>query len=94
MVLHVRMFLFLTLTAGILKLLLEKSMMDPHSKNNDGDTPLHLACRVKNLKAVQLLVREPRYNPLEKNSRGDTALHEACRTRQYFSGKARVCDSK
>ena len=54
--------------------------MDPNAKNNDGDTPLHTACRNdERSKQVQLLVRDERCNPHEKNSRGDTALHVACR---------------
>ena len=53
--------------------------MDPNAKNNDGDTPLHTACRNERSKQVQLLVRDERCNPNEKDSRGDTALHVACR---------------
>ena len=53
--------------------------MDPNEKNNDGDTPLHMACRSGSSKQVQLLVRYERCNPHEKDSRGDTALHVACR---------------
>ena len=60
-------------------LLLEETKIDLNAKNNDGDTPLHLAFKYQNYETVQLLVRDPRYNPLEKNSSGDTALHEACR---------------
>ena len=53
--------------------------MDPNAKNNDGDTPLHAACRNERSKQVQLLVGDERCNPHEKDSRGDTALHVACR---------------
>ena len=53
--------------------------MDRNAKNNDGDTPLHTACRNERSKQVQLLVRDERCNPNEKDSRGDTALHIACR---------------
>ena len=53
--------------------------MDPNAKNNDGDTPLHTACRNERSEQVQLLVSDERCNPHEKNSRGDTALHVACR---------------
>ena len=69
-----------TLRTGneISKLLLEEAMLDPNAKNNDGDTPLHTACRNKNYKLVKLLVRDERCNPHEKNSKGDTALHIAC----------------
>ena len=61
------------------KLLLEEAKLDPNAKNNDGDTPLHLACRNENYTLVQLLVRAERCNPHEKDSKGDTALHIACR---------------
>ena len=53
--------------------------MDPNAKNNDGDTPLHTACRNERSEQVKLLVSEERCNPHEKDSRGDTALHIACR---------------
>ena len=53
--------------------------MDPNTKNNHGDTPLHTACRNERSKQVQLLVRDERCNSHEKNSRGDTAVHVACR---------------
>ena len=41
-------------------------MLDPNTKNNDGDTPLHLACRNENYEAAKLLVRDPRCNLNEK----------------------------
>ena len=62
----------------ITKLLLEEAKTDPNAKNEDGDSPLHLACRSENSTLVKLLVRDERCNPLEKNSRGDTALHVVC----------------
>ena len=62
-----------------LKLLLEEAKIDPNGKNNDGDTPLHLACESEKFAVVQLLVKDERCNPHEKNSNGDTALHVACR---------------
>ena len=75
-------------TAETQMLLLEETKIDPNAKNNDGDTPLHLAYRSGNTKTVQLLVRDPRCNPLEKNSSGDTALHVACRLK--FTGEADI----
>ena len=60
------------------KLLLEEANSDPNAKNDDGDTPLHLACRSSTLKPVKLLVRDERCNPNETNSNGDTALHVVC----------------
>ena len=53
--------------------------MDPNAKNNDGDTPIHTACRNRRSKQVKLLVSDERCIPNEKNSRGDTALHITCR---------------
>ena len=64
--------------------------MDPNAKNNNGDTPLHMACRSGSSKQVQLLVRDERCNPHEKESRGDTALHFACRLR-YGSELFTIC---
>ena len=52
--------------------------MDLNAKKNDGDTPLHTACRKGSSKLVKLLVSDERCNPHEKDSRGDTALHIAC----------------
>ena len=66
-------------TDDISRCLLEERNTDPSVKNNDGDTPLHVACSNKKFKAVQLLVRDQRCNPNEKNNDGDTALHIACR---------------
>ena len=65
--------------------------MDPNAKNNDGDTPLHTACRNERSKQVQLLVRDERCNPNEKNRRGDTALHVACGRRYGGTYDTSVC---
>ena len=61
--------------------------MDPNAKNNNGDTPLHTACRSGSSKQVQLLIRDERCNPNEKTSRGDTALHIACCLRYEHGGE-------
>ena len=55
--------------------------MDPNAKNNDGDTPLHTACRNDMYKQVQLLVRDERCNLNEKDGSGNTPqlLHLAVR---------------
>ena len=66
-------------TTGISRFLLQEVKMDPNAKNNDGDTPLHTACRNRRSQQVTLLVRDERCNPHEKDSRGDTALHIGCR---------------
>ena len=55
--------------------------MDPNAKNNDGDTPLHMACRNRRSKQVQLLVRDERCNLNEKDGSGNAPhlLHWAVR---------------
>ena len=65
----------------ITKLLLEDTKMDPNAKNNDGDTPLHIACRNKRSKRVKLLVRDERCKLNEKDGSGNTPqpLHLAVR---------------
>ena len=69
----------------IANLLLNKAEIDPNAKNNDGHTPLHMACRHRNKQLVKLLVRDERCNPHEKNSDGDTALHVACHHSSTYS---------
>ena len=76
---HCHYICYIHSTGEITKLLLDEVKMDPNAKNNDGDTPLHMACRNERSEQVKLLVRDERCNPHEKNSRGDTGLHVACR---------------
>ena len=45
--------------------------MDPNAKNNDGDTPLHTACRNQRSEQVKLLVRDERCNLNEKDGSGN-----------------------
>ena len=66
------------------ELLLREAKLDANAKNNDGDTPLHLACRSEKHSLVQLLVREAKLDANAKNNDGDTPLHLACR-RENFS---------
>ena len=46
--------------------------MDPNAKNNDGDIPLHTACRNERSKQVHLLVRDERCKLNEKDRSGNT----------------------
>ena len=50
-------------------------------KNNNGDTPLHIACRSKDVRLVNLLL-ESRHeiNLTIQNNSGDTPFHIACAT--------------
>ena len=51
--------------------------LDIKEKNNE-DTPLHIACRDKSIKPIELLL-EKGADPNIKNKDGDTPLHIACR---------------
>ena len=50
-------------------------------QNNDGDTPLHIACRSKDVRLVNLLLESQHEVDLTiQNSSGDTPFHIACAT--------------
>ena len=66
-------------TGDIAKLLLEETKVDPNAINNDGDTPLHLACRNTNSEVVELLVRNERCILDEEGRSENSLLHWACR---------------
>ena len=55
--------------------------MDLNAKKNDGDTPLHTACRNESFQQVKLLVRDKRCNLSEKDGSGNAPqlLHLAVR---------------
>jgi ankyrin repeat protein len=62
----------------IAKLLLKHYLVNVNAKNNDGDTPLHLAVIEKHSEMVRLLAKKKRGTGLEiKNEEGYTALHLA-----------------
>ena len=83
-------------TDEISKLLLEEAKIDPNTKNNDGDTPLHLPCKSENFKVVNLLVRDQRCNLNEKNRFGNTPqlLHWACTHRDIELVRLLVRDQR
>ena len=68
-------------------LLLNEMRIAPDSNNNDGNTPMHLACANRKFDIVQL-VRNARCDPVESNNRGDTALHSVCRGICFRLGEA------
>ena len=78
---------FVCISDEIPKILLHSTNIDVNAKNNDGDTPLHLACKAENLGRIQLLVRDERCTSHEKNNDGDTALHVACCRFQFNLGE-------
>ena len=50
-------------------------------QNNDGDTPLHIACRSKDVRLVNLLLESQHEVDLTiQNNSGDTPFHIACAT--------------
>ena len=50
---------------------------DVNEANQDGETPLHIACRQCSIEVVQVLVADKRCNLNAKNSTGESALHIA-----------------
>ena len=52
---------------------------DPESKNEDGDTPLHVACSNGYADIVRYLVTERRCSTACQNNKGDTPLLESCK---------------
>ena len=44
------------------------------AKDNDGDTPLHLACHYSPAHIVQYLLSTGKVNPLAKNKNGETPM--------------------
>ena len=48
------------------------------TRDDDGDTPLHLACHYGHLNITKYLISEPHCNPSCENKNGDTPLCLAC----------------
>ena len=61
----------------MMDLLISKNV-DINPKDDDGHTPLHLACMRGNYAAVEILIRQERIEVNSLNKRGDTPLHFAC----------------
>ncbi|VDI70724.1 Hypothetical predicted protein, partial [Mytilus galloprovincialis] len=51
----------------IVKLLLERTCIDPTEKNQNGDTLLHLAVQKSNIELVKLLLERTTIDPATKN---------------------------
>ena len=51
--------------------------IDPNIKNKDGDTPLHIACKYHNIKAIKHLLQDYAVDPNIKDKNGDTPVHWA-----------------
>ena len=66
----------------ILELLIMKCKVNINVCDDDGDTPLHLACMRRNCVAVKLLTSatSPAVNVDAQDKKGDTPLHFACRS--------------
>ena len=66
-----------------LKVLLSCKVCDPNQKNADGDTALHIMCKMKKGNActrfLQLLLETQRCDANQLNKRKETPLHVACR---------------
>ena len=57
---------------------MEQYNCDPESRDDDGDTPLHVACRRGHVDIVRYLVSEQGCSAVCQNKNGNTALHVAC----------------
>lgn len=57
---------------------------DPNLANNDGNTPLHVACSRRNLPAIQLLLQHGA-RPNAQNKTLDTPLHELLHAGKWHS---------
>ena len=70
--------------------------MDPNAKNNDGETPLHTACRNERSRLVQRLVRDERCNLNEKDGSGNAPqlLHWAVKHKDKELVKLLVSDKR
>ena len=60
---------------------MEQYHCDPESRDCDGDTPLHEACRSGHLDVVRYLVSESGCSTARQNKNGYTLLLVACRNR-------------
>ena len=69
----------------VVKYLIREGHCNLSCKNNDGDTPLHIACRCDHLNIAQYLISEAHCDPSCKNNNGDTPLHLACNHRHACS---------
>ena len=63
----------------VVKYFINEQNCDPMTRDNDGGTPLHIACRYGHLNITQYLINEAHCNPLCENNDGDTPLHYACK---------------
>ena len=58
--------------------------------NENGYTPLHLACKERSIESVKALVESPNCNLNVKNSDGDTALHIAIQSTQHNAERVQI----
>lgn len=61
----------------IVKFLIKQSLVDINSKNSDGSTALHVACKGGNLVIIQILLKHEFIDPNMRDKNGDTPLHYA-----------------
>lgn len=62
---------------NITKLLVDR-YAEINAIDDEGKTPLHLACMLGNLSMVKLLLTKPESNANIQDFKGDTPLHMAC----------------
>ena len=65
----------------MMEVLLENGA-DVQAIDNNGDAPIHVACKTLSLKCLKVLLSGHNCNPNQQNAAGDTALHIVCRIEQ------------
>ena len=67
-----------SLKLDIIQVLTQNPMLDINTTNNEGNTPLHLACLFTQPNVVQFLLDKQSCNPNVQNKVGNAPLHLAC----------------
>ncbi len=78
--------------------LLENSSLDVNARDENGDTPLHVACEYYNPQAVAALLTRSDIDVNARNRKGFTALHRAAHANGGYPGEEcffrLLCDAR
>ena len=64
--------------------LIAKRFCDPNLVDDEGNTPLHLACKIRHSQCVQVLLASEKIDVNLKNNQGLAALHLAAQHGYYY----------
>ena len=59
----------------VVRYFINEQHCDPITRNNDGDTPFHIACNYGNAHIVQYLLSTGKVDPLARNKNGKTPMY-------------------